>query len=319
MKTYHSVLMAVLGLITSSFLSGEASWAGGKKPSTDPGAGNCTPHQPILPSYRVILQPVQTKPFRLPNGVTVDLQQELNAIFNTAVTETSVFSPFEPGSDGSPCDNWIEIRAAVSTFQMDVTKLGIRFGYTPAGSSVPGQTAEGQVDVSFGTVAMEFSVWEHTPEGFQAVVAKSASSTTTDITGSFKLNFGTIQTGADFAHHPAVQNAIRKIMNAGLDQASKSARLSELTWKATVREVIPEAGTLIFDKGIDTRVSLNQHFVVYAVTDATGVCNVFKPVAEVSASRVDPISTQAVIVQQFDPRGIQVGDVIMLKPLPKQQ
>jgi len=288
----------------------QSAFGAGKKPSpTDPvGPVFSTPS----PLRKVILKPVKTKPFFLPNGVRVDLQQELDAIFLTSLSEASSFAATEVSVE-DPCETTIEIRPEVSTVQMDVSELNLTFGYSPAGPWVPGQSATAEFDVKVGLIAMEMSIWECSKRDCHLVYATSANQSTANSTGKIRLNFGTIRAGVDFSHHPVVQEVFRKIALDGISRLASTPRLSELSWRATVREYHPDSGILIFDQGVQSRLRPNQTFVVYAVTPETGVCDVYKPVANIHSTEVDTISTQAIIDQIRDLRGIEVGDQVMIK------
>src|SRR5262245_49899769 len=102
-------------------LCAHPAFAAGKKKPIEP-AGFSTP----TPVRRVVLKPVGTRPFQLPNGSRVDLSADLEVLLNTAVTATTAFSPSEPGGTGDPCGTRIEVRAAVSTFELNVAQLGIK-------------------------------------------------------------------------------------------------------------------------------------------------------------------------------------------------
>jgi len=308
MSKVLSLLSIVIGFMSST------TWGAGKSaPVQNP---PCTAPSTTLPVHKVVLQAVQTKPFQLPNGVTVDLSSDLNAIFSTVVTQTNVFSPFEPGQALDPCDDWIEIRAAVSTFQLAVDQYGITVGYSPAGTNTGITNATGKVDVAIGTIAMEFSVWEHSPSGASEIIAQSADQNTASVSGSFTVDFNLIHVGADFSHLPVIQDTIRSIMQNGMNVIATSARLTELTWVATVQELMPEVGGFIIDQGANARVSLNQKFAVYALTNASGVCHVYQVVAYAHANRIDPVSSLALVDQSVDPAGVKVGDLVMLVPAP---
>ena len=300
-------------------LSQASAFAMGKTPVPVP-TGGCTPptgYTTPNPVRRVVLKPVGTKNFQMPNGATIDMSADLGLMLNTSVTNSNVFSPTDGGANGTGddiCGNHIEIRAGVSTFVLNAFELGISFGYTPSGNSSVLTGVTGKANVRVGNVAMDFSVWECTAGICSAVSAVTASASTAGVEIQVELDFGTIKTGPDLIYNTPIGNALRKIMDDGMKKMATSARLSELSWSARVRESIPAAGTLIFDAGLNAHLQPNQSFAVYAVTPATGVCSVFKSIAYIHTTQIDPISSSALVDQVLDARAIQDGDVIMIRP-----
>jgi hypothetical protein len=167
--------------------------------------------------------------------------------------------------------------------------------------------------VTIGTIAMDFSVWECTAGSCSAIAAATSSALTTGASLSVTLDFGTTHTAPDLIYNSPLGTIIRNIMNDGMKQLSGSTRLNELSWTARVREYLPATGTVVFDAGSQMRLQPNQAFVIYAVTPATGVCSVFKAVANVHTTQVDAISSTAIVDQTLDSRGIQDGDLVMVK------
>lgn len=299
-------------MLPLSFGLGLFAQAGGSKP---PGGAQPTPAPVVAnPVRMVIVKPVQTRVFTLPNGAQADLQKDLDAIFQTVVTETPVFAPFEPAPDLEKCATQIEIRPVVSTFQMDVSELDLRFGYSPAGVNNPLQQATGELNVNVGVIGMDFSVWECTRGSCHSVTASTSDQNATTVKGKFKINFGTITGGGDFVHHPVVQQIVREIMTDAMKKITSSVRLSELSWRAHVRETSRENGTVLLDQGANSRVGVNQQFVVYSPVDSAGLCEVVKPVAYIRTTQVDTVTSFGVIDQLLDSRGILPGDVIMIRP-----
>lgn len=284
--------------------------AGGRRKSPESGGGSSlsTP----TPVRKVELRGVGTKPFQLPNGARVDLAADLEVLLNTAVTSTTAFAPTDAGA-GSPCDTHLEIRAAVSTLQLQVAELGITFGYTPSGETDGLTGVTGSATVKIGTIAMDFSVWECVGGKCSSVAATTASHLTAGVNLSATLNFSEITTGPSLIFNTPLGDALRSIMVDGMKRLGTSSRLNELTWTARVREFVPETGSLIFDAGAKSRLTPHQTFVVYAVTPSVGICDVFKAVAYIHTVRVDTVSSVAVVDQILDSRGIEPGDLVMVR------
>src|SRR5689334_9977122 len=128
MKASIFVLSLVLGLVASGNVL-----AAGKKPPSNGGGGSCGPGggtgTQANPIRKVVINPVTTLPFNLPNGSRVDLQADLTTILATAVAESGVFVPLESSnSEGGGVDDQcgvrLEIVAGVSSFQASVVDMG---------------------------------------------------------------------------------------------------------------------------------------------------------------------------------------------------
>ena len=207
------------------------------------------------------MTPIGTKVFELPNGSTVDISADLQSMLNTAVTSTPVFSPTDPGAS-DPCNAHLELRSAVTNFQMNVADVGITFGFNPAGS-IPigtGVSVTAAANVSIGTISMDFSVWSCVGGSCSAVAAVTADQLTSGVTLNATVDFSTITTGASFVYNTPLGNALRSIMNNAMSQLSASSRVNQLPWQALVREVTPATNTLVFDQGIQSGIGIDQGF-----------------------------------------------------------
>ncbi len=286
--------------------------AAGKKPQPDPTG---TPiYKTPLPIRKTILQSVKTIPFQLPNGSTVNLGADLNTLLSTAVASTNAFAPTDPPANGQsdPCNSHLEIRAAVSTFEMNVASVGVSFGYTPSGASNTVTNLNGNATVNIGTIAMDFGVWECVNGQCSETAAVTASQDTAGVNASMQIDFSQVTTSPSFIYNTPLGGAIQAIMKDGMTRLAASPKLSLLPWEATVREYLPESGMLIFDAGEQTGLQPNEAFEIYAVTPATGICNVFQTVAYVHTTQVDAISSQAVVDQAMNSTPIQDGDLVMI-------
>lgn len=295
-------------------LSPLLSEAAGKKPS-DP------PQCPVTPSYTtarpvrpVIVRKVGTQVFTLPNGSPADLQADLQSMLNTVVTQTPVLAVTDPALV-YPCDTYLELRSAVTHFQLDLAELGLSFGFNPGGALGPITGITGKVGVKIGTVAMDFSLWQCSRGRCTSVMASTANQTTASGSLALELDLSAIHTGPNLLFQTPLGDLMRKIMIKGVSDLSTSPRLDELHWQALVRQYIPSAGLFIFNAGLQSRIRVNQMFEVYAADSSTsGVCEVFKTVAYGHTSSVDAVSSLAIVDRILDSRGILPGDVVMVRP-----
>ena len=318
-KFFAIVLLAVAVLATFGMVAVQGQAAGKKSgPITceAPGKSNwATPH-PVRP---IFLGPIGTKIFQLPNGSAVNLSADLQTMLNTVVVNESNFAPSDYSEDDSSglnsCHSHIELRSTVTHFQMDVAEVGVTFGYTPGGAVVPGGTnVEGKVNVKVGAIAMDFSVWNCNEGRCSAVAASTSTHHSAGVNLAFEMDFGAIHTAPSFVYNTPLAEILRKIMVDGLKQLAVSSRVNELPWQAHVREVYSETGMLIFDAGANQRIHANEAFEIYAPTDAssTGLCDVYQSVATVHSVSSGAVSSTAIVDQASDPRGIKVGDAVLI-------
>ncbi len=321
MSIFGRFLYGLLFVISIGF--GVRTEAAGKKPSDNPSCGS--PTSPVFgiprPVRRVVLQPIGTKAFQLPNGATVNLTADLQSILNTAVASSSAFTPTDPGQV-DPCDMHLEIRSAVTNFELEVANIGLSFGYTPSGS-IPVLTNPGvnaKMNVRVGTIAMDFSIWSCVGTRCSAIGAANATHLTSGVSLGIDIDFGVIKTGPSFVYNTPMGDILRTIMNDGMKKLSSSNRVNELPWQASVKEFIPSVGALIFDAGRQDRLALNQAFEIYAPVDATssGVCNVYEVVAYAHTLSVDSVSSTALIDRTLSSRGVRAGDVVMIHDVSSQ-
>lgn len=310
-------IVKYLGLLVpftmnSSYLVHAAGKSSSHPESAGPTLGTPLPVRPVL------LLPVGTKAFQLPNGASVNLGADLQSMLNTVVASTPAFATLDPGSAGAqdPCQSHLELRAAVTTFELNVANVGIKVGYNAGGALGPVTGITGKTNVQIGTISMDFSVWECDGTRCVSPVAASANQATAGVSLSADIDFGAVTTSTSFVYNTPIGDILRKIMIKGMNEVSKSSRLNELSWRAQVKEYQPTSGELIFDAGIQSRISPNQTFVIYAPTDSTstGGCHPYKSVAHVHTLNVDTVSSRAVVDAVLDSRGIQAGDVVMVRP-----
>jgi hypothetical protein len=289
-------------------------------------AAKSTPAQPVVttpnPARAVTLDQVTTQPFTLPNGSSVDLTQELGTMLLTAVTNTASLVPTQSTtattSSSSGCESTIELRASLTSVELNLTQLGVTFGYTPTvanlGGGVTGGNASLNVDVS--EIGMDFSLWECSNGQCQSIAAASADQSMTNTTLNFTIDFSAITTGAQLVNDTPLGDTLRAIIAAGVNQIAASSRIADLPWSATVMEVNSSAGTFIFNQGSDSRLATHQSFVVYASVPDQGACAVYQAVAYATTTEVDPVSSVGTITQSLDSsRGVEVGDVVMIEPV----
>jgi hypothetical protein len=271
-----------------------------------------------------VLKPVGSKIFSLPNGGTADISVDLNAMFTTAVTNTSSLSPWvsaipddangnHPGTD--PCESHLEIRGDVTTLQLDIAQVGLTIGWNPAGSyNVPITNITGKAHAKIGVIAMDFSVWQCQAGSCTAVAASTSDHVTAGVSVAVDIDFSSVTAGPSLIFNTPLGSALRRIMENGIQQMANSIRINELDWTARVVESNPQLGLVTFDVGMQSRIAPNQGFEVYAPNANTwGACRVYQLVGYIHSTTVGAVSSYAIVDQLFGARTIQVGDVVMVR------
>jgi len=275
---------------------------------------------PIRP---VVIAPVGSQVFQLPGGVAANFQADLQSMLNTAVTNQSNFAPVAPAMGALPvplshqCESHLELRATVSTFQLDAVQLGFSIGFNPRGSIpvITGVTGKAQMNV--GNISMDFGVFNCVQGICTGVAASTANHSTVGGSISLEVDFGMISTGPQLLLNTPLGDIMRKIMNQGVLLLGQSIHLNEIPWEAHVREYIPAAGTLVFDAGYQSRIAPQQEFEIYARDSASApVCGVYQILAYAHTTQVSAVSSVAVVDWSVNHRSLgssstSAGDLIL--------
>ena len=301
---FRALLLGVFLVVFS-----QTSFAAAKGKPKDP---TRPVYETPVPGRSVVLRPVASKAFDLPNGSRVSIGADLDSMLNTVGTGSTQFKPADALAP-RPCDSHLELRAAVTTMQLEVAQFGLKFGWTPGGSLDFIESVKVKSKVTVGTIAMDFSLWECVGGKCTAVAAVTADHLTAGVEMDFDVDFGAITIGPGFVYNTPLGSILRKIMVKGVEKLSQSARLNELTWFALVKEYYPETGAVLFDQGSQSRLKNNQTFTVYSVTPSAGVCEVYRPAAYIHTTRVDTVSSYGQIDQVFGDQPIRPGDVVMVR------
>lgn len=325
--------LTVLSLLTAAGLiaPSPAFSAGKARPeSSNPGsvAGpGCSVNPLTLPSpvRPVVLRPIVSRPFPLPSGAQVDLSREMSVMLNSVVTQSGSLAPLDATSsapDGGsldelndPCGTRIELRSAVTALEMNLTEVGVTIGFNPtAGAHTGGLTnLQGAYNAKISLLSMDFSLWQCHGSRCVSIAAGTADQNAVDQNLKLQLDFSQITTGIGLISHPSFSKILRSILTKGISGIASSPRLQELAWQARVREYNPDTGTVLFDQGLQARLKVGDAFTVYAADSQGTGCDVYKALAAVHATRVDAISSQALVDQVLDSRRIQPGDIVMIR------
>lgn len=291
-------------LLSFSFASGP------KPPVIDPTIPN--------PYRAVVLTEVDTKTFPTPGGGTANFSANFQSILNTATSNSNGFIPSENWT--SPCNTSLEIRSAVSSFQLNVIEAGISFGYTPIGgigAGIPG--LKGKFKVTVGDMSFDASVWQCVEKSCLSIAAATVNIDTIGTDLSFEVDFSGVDVGLSLATNPALGRITRELMTNAISLLAKNPRIVQLPWQASVKASNLEQ--LIFDAGTVFNIGMNQTFVIYEPTNnparsnANGVCDVFKAVAWVHTTQVDTMSSIAKIDRLMNGGVIRPGYVVMVRTI----
>jgi hypothetical protein len=306
---WKKFFLLTLGFVLGLAISGGVAF-GMAKPA--PG-GTCSP-TPGTPNpiRKVQLRHVTAKNFHLPNGASVDLNSDLDSILVTSATSTANFQP-TTATPSDPCDSRLEVSAAVTTLELDAWEFGASFGFTPSGELGTVSNIKANAKVKIG---MDFAIWECRGKDCSASVASNASHITAGVQVDLEIDFGTVTTGPALVYNTPLGPALRKIMDQGMSLLSGSPKLSDLPWFASVRDILSGPGNVLLDVGSHDRIGTNQTFAVYSSIPVSGACPAFKPMAYVHTTQIDSVSSYAQADSVLDPRGIKIGDRVMVRAAP---
>lgn len=321
-----TLMVASLAVGVASLIARERNvlGAGKKRPAGD--SGSTSGSQPgggcgvvnAQPLRSVVLRPVTTKPFALPNGASVDLSADLDAMWTTAVTQTGVFAPLDftrdLGSAISDCDETLELRAAVSALELNAVEVGVSFGYSPTGVESPAVKLGGKANVKIGTVRMEFGVRQCRAGRCQELIAAGADHATAGVGLDFSVDFAAVRTGPSLVANTQLGAVLQRVLLQGAGRLAQDPRVARLPWSAIVRESASSSqGLFVIDAGAERRLQPGTRVEVYAVTPGASACNVYRVVAYGTAIQVHSISATVALDQILDARGVQEGDLVRLR------
>jgi hypothetical protein len=292
-----NILILLLCTIASSFAAG--------KPQPKPDPAFPTP-------YRIVtLTQVGTKTFDLPGGSPVNFTADFQTILSTSTTLSDAFQPSEGWP--TPCNEHLEIRSSVTSFQLNVVKAGISFGYSPIGGIVGAPKLKGKFEVSVGEISFDASIWQCKDKACVAIAAATSDQSTVGIDLSFEVDFDQINAGASLLTNPALGTITRKLMVNSLYLLGKDPNVMNLPWQAMIKNTDANLGLVIFDAGTALNIKKDQLFEIYELNNNTpdGACDLFKVIAHIHTTQVNTLSSIALVDQLFNNGVIKIGDVVM--------
>jgi len=319
MKT-NTLLHGVLSLNLAISLLSVTALGAGKKSSSSSKETPAAPQvlQIAKPFRDAHLATIKTIPFALPNGTVVDLTADLKSLMEGATARSSLYRLTEnPNEDA--CQSRLEIRAALTTLDMDVFGAGIKIGYTPTGDFAPGVTPiSGTARVDIGLIGMDFSVWRCLRESCAQIIAARVTNKMVDAQASMQIDFNQIKASADFVYKTPLGNTLAKMMAAGASALTTHERFDTLPWRAQVQEVIPgatPAKTQVWlNAGDGEHLQPGDAFTVLAPSPNEGECGAYQVIGYIKAtSLTSPVSLSAQPEWQDPSRPIRAGDVVMVR------
>lgn len=286
---------------------GSHAFAGGKK---SPPVGESCNASVVQPARPVRVLSVGTLPFQLPNGERVEISQDLKTIFETTLLTHSSLRPAEFALD-DPCAQWLEIRAAVTSLDLDVTEFGVRFGYTPQGAIPTVDSITGEARVKLGSLTMDLGLRLCTRNGCQVVVASSADQTLAELKVDVKVDFSLVTTGASFMTRTPMGAAFRTVFEKAVTRLEKASQLASLPWRAQVVTVDHGSGQFWINAGREQRLPVGMALDVFAPSPQGPACSVSQRVARAQVRTLTAVSSEAEILETYD-RSVRSGDVVMM-------
>lgn len=286
------------------------------KPPADNGTGSCPlPSQKAKPRRKVVINPVTTLPFKLPNGKDANLAVKLGDILGAQVSMNPAFMKQDPQlAAQDPCQAHLEIRAAVSSMEFRIGQGGVRFGYTLTQGDIGNGTGtiSGAVTVTGGEIGMTFELAQCLHGTCSSPVSALLTNATVGAEVNFEFTMDPLSVGADLEFNTAFTDIINNMMKKGVETLQASPFLAQTWWNASVLSVDPVKHKVIFDAGsFDGLVSGNVFSILSAIP-GQGACGAFEEIGRVHAVSVGPNATQSVI--DLSTGDIKVGDIVRVVP-----
>ncbi len=171
-----------------------------------------------------------------------------------------------PGAISNIQNSRYIFRGGLIAFEANNTTLGVRIGFAPGigtdiGSGVV-TSAQGAVDVAISRLEFALSIIDSTTG--EIIASSSASGRPTEVGARVSVNFGAIQTGADFVHRsamaPLFRSAIRKSIQ-GLEANPQWNR--RMDWQARVIGLFAPHQTIVMNAGLQDNIQERNVFTVY--------------------------------------------------------
>jgi hypothetical protein len=267
----------------------------------------------------VILLPVGTTPFHIPNGQSEpqDLGADLKLLLQDAVGDSGALRAVSTEGAADSCGKYLILEAGVSILELNIAQLGLTVGYSYSTDSNSFQLAklDGTMDVKIGNIVMDFIVWECNGKKCTQMVNSEATHLISDVDASFKVDFTQVQVGPDLIWKTPLGGILKKIMHKGIEKLAKHPNFERLYWRASVMQNYdPLLTNLVFiNAGASSGLKANQMFEVASVTPADSACTVYKTVGYGHTVRVDMDSAVLQLDQVFfDPAIIKRDDVVKI-------
>ncbi|OFZ80170.1 MAG: hypothetical protein A2583_15735 [Bdellovibrionales bacterium RIFOXYD1_FULL_53_11] len=311
----HKTLLFAFVFVCAFLMGLPASEAAGKKKPK-------FPYSTPTPARVAVLGEVETLPFKIPSGqggAAVTITGALKKSLENAAGDTHVIYPAGPATP-SACGEYLYLSSAVTIFELENAKVGIKIGYNPSGDSSSGPLTglTGALSFKIGNITMAFGLWRCTQDNhcIQVAASDSSSAILSGLDLSVTMNFSELQVGPTLNFSEDLDEKIRKIMENGLRKIAKSKDFNKLPWVALVaQDFNPQKPShIIFDAGWEYGLKPKQMFEVYKVTPSEGACATSIGVA--LGHTVDVYQTSSVL--EIEPTclgnvtDIKKGDVIRI-------
>ena len=226
-------------------------------PVTSWGFGGKSPESQATPYRHVQVARITVPPFFLPSGNRVDINADLATIIDTEINQSEHFRT-------GRSQHRLVISGGVTSMEMDITQLNIRFGWNPQGA-LPiffENLVDGEFDLRLSTLSMDFKIFDRfTGETY---VASYANETTSNLRFKVRVNVAEIRSTLDLLTRTELTKTIRKATREVLKKLSEHPNFHYVPWEAKVLHVNEPGDTLLFDAGALQGVRENDVFSVYS-------------------------------------------------------
>lgn len=250
-------------------------------------------------------------PFTLPDGKTkIDMSVMLPELLLTEMhqAQNKLRARGTAPIEGPEPDRFV-LKGGITAFEASTMTGQITIGWKPGVGDIGNgivSGAEGKVTLNVGVLDMDFHIVDTQRQ--QVVAVGRGHAVPAGLGAAVTVDFGFIQTGADFVYRSPMAPLFRKAAREAVLQMARDPQTNFLMdWDAEVSRVLPEVGRVFFNAGARDDIHPGNVFTVY---DSD-----FMRLGEVKVQSVEHESSGA--TYEDDPNGkllgnTRVGDAVKI-------
>jgi hypothetical protein len=254
--------LVVLLILTASVFPEPARAFGKKKPPVDP--NNPTETQ-AYPTRMVSLGKFLETNFMLPDGKTkVDMSVQLPELIVTEMAHVTTKLRARGTQSGSDGGRYV-FSGGITSFEANNNSMGITIGYKTGVGDIgtgPANGVTGKVTLDVSSMQMDFHIVD--TQRNEVVAVGRGSGLVNGINAHVDVDFGAIDSAADFVHRSAMAPVFRKAIDDAIKQMASDPRTNfYMDWSANVTTLQPSLKRIFFNAGMRDDITAGNVFTIY--------------------------------------------------------